>query len=54
MVQSYNGAKNNEDCKALYVAMTRTYRYLYIIYSEGLAYPLSDVPERLYELQIVQ
>lgn len=49
----YNGAKNNEDCKALYVAMTRTYRNLYIIYSGGLAYPLSDVPERLYELQIV-
>jgi len=49
----YNGAKHNEDCKALYVAMTRTYRNLYIIYSGELAYPLSNVPERLYELQTV-
>lgn len=47
----YSGAKTNEDCKALYVAMTRTYRNLYIIYSGELAYPLSDVPERLYERQ---
>lgn len=50
----YNGAENNEERKALYVAMTRTYRSLYIIYTGGLAYPLSDVPERLYELQIVK
>ena len=44
----YNGAKNNDECKALYVAMTRTYRNLYVIYSGELAYPLSDAPERLY------
>lgn len=47
----YSGAKTNEDCKALYVAMTRTYRNLYIMYSGALAYPLSDVPERLYDRQ---
>jgi len=44
----YNGSKNNEDRKALYVAMTRTYRNLYVVYSGKLASPLSDVPERLY------
>ena len=44
----YNGAKTNEDRKALYVAMTRTYRNLYVMYSGIFAKPLSDVPERLY------
>jgi hypothetical protein len=34
--------------KALYVAMTRTYRYLYIMYSGSLPYPLSNVPSDLY------
>lgn len=32
------------DQKALYVAMTRTYRYLYIMYSGELPEPLSDIP----------
>lgn len=32
----YSGVKTNEDCKALYVTMTRTYRNLYIIYSGAL------------------
>lgn len=45
----YNGASDNESRKALYVAMTRTKHKLYIFYSTPkLAYPLSDVPTRLY------
>ncbi|MBQ9312622.1 MAG: AAA family ATPase [Bacteroidales bacterium] len=35
--------------KALYVAMTRTYRYLYVMYSGVLPYPLSNVPKELYK-----
>lgn len=35
--------------KALYVAMTRTYRHLYIMYSGQLHYPLSNIPQDLYE-----
>lgn len=50
----YNGTKNIEEAKALYVAMTRTYRNLYILYSGVLARPLSKVPERLYEQEIVK
>lgn len=34
--------------KALYVAMTRTYRYLYVMYSGYLPAPLSNVPSNLY------
>lgn len=34
--------------KALYVAMTRTYRYLYIMYTGSLPYPLNSVPSNLY------
>ena len=45
----YNGASDNESRKALYVAMTRTKHKLYVFYSTPkLAYPLSDVPSRLY------
>jgi superfamily I DNA/RNA helicase len=35
--------------KALYVAMTRTYRNLYVMYSGSLPYPLSEVPNNLYK-----
>ena len=34
--------------KAIYVAMTRTYRYLYIMYSGYLPYPFRDIPKDLY------
>lgn len=34
--------------KALYVAMTRTYRYLYVMYSGELPDPLNQVPSDLY------
>ena len=45
----YNGASDNESRKALYVAMTRAMHKLYVFYSTPkLAYPLSDVPTRLY------
>ena len=45
----YNGASDNESRKALYVAMTRTKHKLYVFYSTPkLAYPLSEVPTRLY------
>ena len=40
--------KKVSEQKALYVAMTRTYRYLYIMYSGFLPYPLSEVPNNLY------
>ncbi|MCQ2191258.1 MAG: ATP-binding domain-containing protein [Paludibacteraceae bacterium] len=35
--------------KALYVAMTRTYRNLIIMYSDDLPYPLSKIPQDLYK-----
>ena len=45
----YNGAPDIESRKSLYVAMTRTMHKLYVFYSTPkLAYPLSDVPTRLY------
>lgn len=37
-----------EERKALYVAMTRTYRYLYLLYTGVIPEPLNHVPERLY------
>jgi superfamily I DNA/RNA helicase len=40
--------------KALYVAMTRTYRYLYIMYNGELPYPLSDVPKELYHTSEIE
>ena len=45
----YIGAKNVDEKKALYVAMTRTYRNLYVLYDGILQAPLKSVPERLYE-----
>ena len=38
-----------DDSKALYVAMSRTYRYLYIMYSGQLPKPLSKIPANLYK-----
>ena len=35
--------------KSLYVAMTRTYRNLYVMYSGNLPFPLSQVPNDLYK-----
>lgn len=36
--------------KALYVAMTRTYRHLYVMYSGALPAPLNKVPSYLYTI----
>ncbi len=42
---------NNRDSdrKALYVAMTRTYRSLYVMYTGSLPFPLSNIPQELYK-----
>lgn len=37
--------------KALYVAMTRTYRDLYVLYDRDLPKPLSDIPSSLYKTE---
>lgn len=37
------------DRKALYVAMTRTYKNLYVLYSGNLPYPLDRVPKEIYK-----
>ena len=39
---------NDKDRKALYVAMTRTYRNLYVMYSYVLPAVFSDVEKSLY------
>lgn len=49
IIPFYNGARNTDEKKALYVAMTRTYRNLYVLYDGKLQEPLKSVPERLYE-----
>ena len=41
-------AKSQASRKALYVAMTRTYRNLYVMYTGKLGAPLSNVPGHLY------
>ena len=38
--------------KPLYVAMTRTYRNLYVMYSGNMPFPLSEVPSDLYKTSI--
>ena len=48
-IQPLNSNHPESDQKALYVAMTRTYRYLYLMYSGYLPEPLSDVPEELFK-----
>lgn len=47
----YQGVNSSSEKKALYVAMTRTYRHLYIMYNGEIQEPLKSVPERLYEKQ---
>ena len=44
----YQGASGVDDRKALYVAMTRTWRELYVSYVGELKVPLSNVPPQLY------
>lgn len=40
--------------KALYVAMTRSYRYLYVMYSGVMPAPLNRVPANLYETSEIE
>jgi len=46
---SLDPERHISDQKALYVAMTRTYRNLYIMYSNYLPEPLSDISPELYK-----
>lgn len=46
---SYDTERRISDQKALYVAMTRTYRNLFVLYSGVLPEPLSDIPTHLYK-----
>lgn len=48
LVEKYPAADTESDRKALYVAMTRTYRYLYVMYSGSLPTPLKNVDMNLY------
>lgn len=45
----YQGVKSVDERKALYVAMTRSYMNLYVLYDGELKEPLSNVPSMLYE-----
>ena len=40
----YQGANNLDEKKSLYVAMTRTYRHLYVLYNGDMLKPLKGVP----------
>ncbi len=48
-VPIYAHDKGGDFQKALYVAMTRTYKDLYIMYSGDLQYPLNQIPNDLYK-----
>ena len=49
-LEDYDEEHGESDRKALYVAMTRTYRYLYVMYSGMLPDIISDnVPKQLYK-----
>lgn len=48
-ISPLNPTRQESEQKALYVAMTRTYRNLYILYNGSLPFPLSTVPSHLYK-----
>ncbi len=48
-IPGVTGAQDEGSRKALYVAMTRTYRDLYVMYSGTCPKPLSDVPTSFYQ-----
>ena len=48
LLEKYSPCDREPDRKALYVAMTRTYRYLYVMYSGCLPRPLLNVDAKLY------
>lgn len=47
-IENFDGTEES-DRKALYVAMTRTYRYLYLMYTGYLPSPISDIDKNLYK-----
>lgn len=48
-IEPLNPQRMESDQKALYVAMTRTYQNLYVMYCGTLPFPLSEVPKDLYK-----
>ena len=46
-IENFSG--NESDRKALYVAMTRTYRDLYVMYTSALPSPLTEINPDLYK-----
>ena len=46
-IEKFSG--NESDRKALYVAMTRTYRNLYVMYTSALPSPLTKIDPSLYK-----
>ena len=47
----YQAPTSEDEKKAFYVAMTRTYRNLYVPYVAPLAAPLCNIPEHLYKVE---
>lgn len=47
-IRDYDNAYLRHLRKPLYVAMTRTYKNLYVLYSGWMPHPLSDIPNKLY------
>lgn len=51
-LENFSGEESDQ--KSLYVAMTRTYRYLYVMYSGSLPSPLSEIDQELYKTSEVE
>ena len=51
IVPFYQTPTSEDEKKAFYVAMTRTYRNLYVPYISPLAAPLCNIPEHLYKVE---
>jgi hypothetical protein len=47
----YQAPTSEDEIKAFYVAMTRTYRNLYVPYIAPLTAPLCNIPEHLYKVE---
>lgn len=47
-IKDYDNAYLKHLRKPLYVAMTRTYKNLYVLYCGWLPHPLFDIPKELY------
>lgn len=47
-------AISDKERKVLYVAMTRTYRYLYVMYSGNMPAPINMIPPELYKTTLVE